>query len=236
MEHLSRRQLVKLAPGARRRWNAKRDHLLCTQGDFLDPIQPAGYEPVFALQGATHEDSSYDPEDGRHLVVAARPDGTCLTLLNSHCKLLRVWVGAGLWDGSDVLMYGALPVQRWVGVENQLSKLDWRQHTLLSAARGLLLRAQRSPEALRAATGAAISGGYLGRGLPARRALLEAASIPAHTDMLTFAFGLVRAARAGNLEPSGLSKERRNIQGIRRPDALQVFSLAAFKAALRACK
>jgi hypothetical protein len=190
-----------------------------------------GYEPVWALQGSTHEDSQWQPHEGRHLVVAARGAreddyAPAYALINSHCKLLRVWVGQGLWDGEDFLLARALPIQRWRGCEAQLRALQETWDKVLQPGESPSARAQT-----RLAMAQSVArNGYDGRGRPKAEALLEAAADGKHGDTrLDWAFALVRAGRRGNIAPS--TAGRRNVKGIRRPDAYWKIAAAAYEAA-----
>lgn len=230
MEFLTYPKLVKLAPGASKRPNAARHHLLDTQ-DFLTQIAALGFEPVWGLQGSTHEDSAWQPTEGRHLVIAARGKAQdryarAFALINSHCKLLRVWVGIGLWDGEDFLLARALPVQRWKGCEAQVAALSGSWDKVLKPAESPSAR----PQTRLAMAQAVARGGYLERNRPSPAALMEAAADGRHGDSrLDWAFALVRAARRGNIAPA--NSKNRYVKGIRRPDAYWRIAQAAYEAA-----
>lgn len=234
MEYLTPRQLQKLAPGTARRPNAKKEKLLCTV-DFLDGIK-AQYRPVFAMQGTTHRDSGGDARDGRHLVVASRDDGIALALLNSHCKLLRVWIGMGLWNGEDLLLAPqfCLPVQRWKGVNRQFEQFTNEDAvpTLHESARELQ-DATANTERMEAMSRHVAKAGYIkGRGRPNPTALANEHAVLT-SSALNFSFALVKAARLGNLAPH-IKADHRNVKGVRRPDAYWHLAKAAYVGALKA--
>jgi hypothetical protein len=232
MDTLPRKKLYDLAPAAAPRRNPDKERLIDTTV-WLDAVARKGFKPVFAMQSPTHQDAEQDPRDARHMVVVAREDGLAYTLLNSHDRLMRVWAGIGLWDGEEVLVRVTKPVQRWKGVSRE-------QWSLASAAGELEKEASRlrkvsASDAAALASRIASDGYIKGRGRPSTRALIEAAQLSAKkVSVLDAAFALVGAARRGNLEPSSAKKERRNVKGIRRPDAYHLLSLVAYKAALDA--
>lgn len=226
MSILPRKTLYEFAPAAAPRKDAATARLLDTTM-WLDAVARQGFRPVLAMQSPTHQDADQDPRSARHFVVAAREDGVAYTLLNSHDRLMRVWAGLGFYNGEDVLVRMARPVQRWRGV-------DRTQWTLEGSIRDLLLEVGTMRKAkINAAVLAdrVTKEGYIGgRGRPSVRGLLAAA----HCDSMSAldcAFSLLAAARVGNLEPSTAKNQRRNVKGIRRPDAYQNMALVCYKAA-----
>lgn len=232
MDTLPRKKLYDLAPAAAPRRNPDKERLIDT-ALWLDAVSRQGFKPVFAMQSPTHQDAEQDPRDARHMVVAARDDGLAYTLLNSHDRLMRVWAGIGLWDGEEVLLRATKPVQRWKGVNKEQWSLSTVAAELEKEANRL--RKVAASDAAALASKIAVDGYIKGRGRPSTRALLEAAQLSARkVSLLDAAFALVGAARRGNLEPSSAKKERRNVKGIRRPDAYQLLSQVAYRAALDA--
>lgn len=236
MDILTLKDIARIAPGAARRANATKDHLLCTHA-FLEGVS-AQYKPVFAMQGTTHGDSSTVPRDGRHLVVASRPDGVALALLNSHCKLLRVWIGMGLWNGEDLLLNPSLclPVQRWRGVDKQLEKFvnEKAIETVLDVKTRRDADTRAVPNFLSKLCGHVSRHGYIsGRGKPSPAALLNVADLwLPNSGMLAAAFAVVKSVRQGNIPVSGAG--RRNVKGIRRPDAYWHLAKSAYEGRLKA--
>jgi len=230
LEFLSYPRLVKLAPGASKRPNAARHHLLDSQ-DFLSQVGELGFAPVWGLQGSTHEDSDWQPTEGRHLIIAAKGRegdayAPAFALINSHCKLLRVYAGSGLWDGEDFLLAKALPIQRWKGAERQIEALNASWDKVLKPTESPSAR----PQTRLAMAQAVAKGGYLERNRPSAVALMEAAADGRHGDTrVDWAFALVRAARKGNVAPA--NKAHRFVKGIRRPDAYWNIARAAYEAA-----
>lgn len=225
MDTLTRKQLHGLAPGSAPRKNATKERLLDTE-QWLADLAKYHFHPVFAMQGSSHKDGA-DPKDGRHLVVASDAAGRAYTLLNSHDRLMRCWAGMGLWNGKDVLIGKVVPVRRWTfsigATEFDIDVESDRGQMLLTAGLRLEQAVRLSKD------------GYEGRGRPLPKALAEAVTSTltvGKASALDTAFALVGAARKGNLAPSANAPMRRNVKGIRRPDAYQRLSLAAYRAAL----
>ena len=226
MDTLTRKQLIELAPGAA----ARDDHnRLLDTTKWLDTVAKYHFEPVFAMQGKTHDDSERDRKDGRHLVVAARKDGLAYALLNSHDRLMRISVGLGLWNGEDLLLAASRPLRRWKWLE------DWTSLEFPDVERERDDRLVRTASIPKMAAAVA-KGGYLGgRGRPSPASLIDAVGEQfgpkTAVSAMNAAFCMVGAARRGNLEPA-TKKQSRNVKGIRRPDAYQFLCLAAYKSAL----
>lgn len=233
METLTLRQLLELAPGAVAVGGIPR--LLNTQAWLMD-VADHGFKPVFAMQGSSHEDGG-DPKLGRHLVVAARPDGVALTLLNSHCRLQRVWAGLGLWHNGELLLAHALAVQRWKGASVQVEQLLTCFDPIDKVSQNLIFAAPNLWGYARAVAEKIAAKGYIGgRGRPSVAALVSAIEGQRLSSRQDVACALVATARRGNLAPAGKDKSRRNVKGIRRPDAYQHLALAAWKAAIEVAK
>lgn len=207
--------LYKIAPGAKPRRNAAKERLLDTTA-WIEKAAEDGFFPVFAMQGSVHSDAEHDPKDGRHLVVVADKDGRARSLLNSHDRLMRVWTGAGYWCEGELLLSHVVPVQRWKGVAfaEDVKAEPW------PPVRGDMAR--------KIAEYVAKNGYIAGRGRPSAAALL--ATVDKGADVVLFVSQIVAAARRGNLEPSTAKNTRRNVKGVRRPDAYQHLALAAWKA------
>lgn len=224
MEPMTLAQVVKAAPGAAHRRDAKKERLLDTY-DFLTSLGPR-YRPVMAMQGTAHSDGKVSPADGRHLVVASRDDGICIALLNSHDRLQRVWVGMGLWNGEELLLGPTISVQRWRGVDEALSQFvnDDAEKGLKAGRANLSKRAKEVvgiPYSHRLAAYVSFHGYPKNRsGAPSHEGLVNSAEDSSADGIgglppLDVAFALVKAARVGNLyRPEG-----RNVKGIRSPDA-----------------
>lgn len=235
MDTLTRKQLIELAPGAAPRKNAAKERLIDTSA-WLDNVAEAGFEPVMAMQGSTHEDAERDPKNGRHLVVAANSQGVAVTLLNSHDRLMRVWSGAGHWWEGELLLADVSPIQRW-----KFCDVKWVPGVMTDVLKDAMDRlfAKTATSATEDHMAEAIAKeGYLGgRGRPSWRDLQDASRSGAvfRRSVGQAAFAMVAAGRLGNLAPA-TKKQARRIKGIRRPDAYQHLALAAYRAAMEACK
>lgn len=238
MDYLTQKQLLELAPGAASRTVEERKYLIDTQewaDSYLRGASGRDFRPVFAMQGASHEDAGHDPSIGRHLVVLAHDSGAAWSLLNSHDRLMRCWLGAGYWVDGELLLAAVHP----------LSRRSWKQDTFeielpdIGAQLRAMEKSLRKGHSLELASRIAKEGYIRGRGRPSAQALHDAAPIwqsDTRHDYLHTAASLVAAARKGNLAPSTNAKTRRNVKGIRRPDAYQHLALAAWKAAVELAK
>jgi hypothetical protein len=216
-QHLTPKELLQLAPGAAPRKNAKKERLLDTS-KWVAWAATEGYHPVIAMQGTTHEDAGHDPRDGRHLVVCGAADGHAVALLNSHDRLMRVWVGRGFWLGGELLLASVSPRRRTDESPLHLDIVDLPGAYLFDRH-----------EVVRKI----VDTGYIkGRLKPSWKAVDARLRLPERPQSWLVASDVVRVLSEGNIEPSTHKNTRRNVKGIRRPDAYWHLAQAAWRAIL----
>lgn len=235
MKYLTRQEVAKSAPGAARRKNAARERLLDTQ-EWLDELEKSGFRPAFAMQGSTHDDAGHAPRDGRHIVVAEK-GGVAYALLNSHDRLMRVWGGVGVFGRDELMLHSVAPLQRWRWRQNWESFATSKLEAEIEEAvrtNSVVLKPDLTPLFIERTAREIAREGYIqDRGRPSARALSDIAQ-KQNKDWTPLLVGLtiVGLCRAGNIPPSTHQTTRRNVKGIRRPDAYWHLAQAAWKASL----
>lgn len=236
MQYLTPSILRSNAPAAQRL--PQSDDKLLNTAAFLKHIGGMGYKPVFATQGTPHVDSD-SALKSRHLVVAAKDNGQCLAILNSHTVWRRAWLGAGYsWgDPADEALFllGAIvPLARWRGYDEPLTKLtglqdglrcvwddlgDWRPEVHQVRWMGKKMASAAYFKGHRKPLLAAVHGGL-------------ASTATARTYMVQ----MYRRIIGGGLppEPTGKFLPPRKLKPIISPDALMLASNAAFRAGVAA--
>ena len=217
MTYLSTADLLAAAPAAAARPDAIENKLLDTAKWLADEQRLYDRRPVYAIQGTGHGDAKVArPEDGRHLVITAGDVPTSSLLLNSHTKDRRSRVAIGHWNGESFLIAASLPVQRWKGYSEQITRLgaeDFHGNVYV-------LRARLSDWRPQSATVKE----FLDRVLP--RIYKKGQNRPSTAfllgvlggSMTDVCHGLMARIMAGNM-PSA-KRGRRNVKGMQRPDAL----------------
>lgn len=239
MNYLTPSALREFAPAAQRL--PQSDDNLINTGRFLRHIDGLGYKPVFAAQGTPHKDSDTELKS-RHLVVAAKPSGECLAILNSHTIWRRAWMGAGFWYGaadaepkSWFLLGAVVPLPRWKGYEPPLEKLLALQTSLKTAHEALGAWRPNIHEVRWLAKKIASTAYFKDHRKPLVRSLYEDLQSENWT-MRSALFYMYRLAVEGGLppEPNGRLKPLRKLKPIIAPDALMLASNATWQAGMAA--
>lgn len=226
MQYLTPQALTKAAPAAQR-LREKSLTLLDTTAFLRHIGRDRGYLPVLAAQGTHHEDASYGPAKGRHLVVAADQRGNALILLNSHTVHRKAWMGAGFvaTHGERPLFVvgAAIPVARWRGFAEPLAELDkWRPS--LQEVKKSLTDWRPGLDGVSRFANAYADAAYL-----AKKASPAAFSDIRPRDGYDMMFLMLEKALDGNVEPA--DPNARRLKPIKGPDALMHAANQAFRVA-----
>lgn len=238
MNYLTPSALREFAPAAQRL--PQSDDKLINTGRFLRHIDGLGYKPVFAAQGTPHKDSDTELKS-RHLVVAAKANGECLAILNSHTIWRRAWLGAGFWyggagPGAHFLLGAVVPLPRWKGYEPPLEKLLALQFGLKTAHEALGAWRPTAHEVRWLGKKIASTAYFKDHRKPLVKALYEGIEKPETWSMRTVVFYMYRLIVEGGLppEPAGKVIPPRKLKPIIAPDALMLASSASFQAGMAA--
>jgi len=229
METLSPYQLTRAAPAAAGRRDATKNKLLDTPV-FARAVATYDFQPVFATQAATHVDAKIARKnDGRHLVVFARPTGGALILVNSHTKDRKVRLGVGSWeaDGGIFRVGAEMSLQRWKSiVEPVETALGWLDP--LKEVENVLGDWSPTAPTMISYAGQIVRRAYLdGRSRPRPTVFSDAMK---GETMLAAAFIATKLLREGGLPAA--TKGCRRIKGIQMPDALFTASKVVFQSAV----
>ncbi len=236
MNYLTPSALREFAPAAHRQ--PQSDDKLINTGAFLRHIGTLGYKPVFAAQGTPHKDSDTELKS-RHLVVAAKDNGQCLAILNSHTVWRRAWLGAGthFGNGPGFLLGAVVPLPRWKGYDAPLEKLLALQEPLNQASASLGAWRPTNHEVRWLAKRIASTAYFKDHRKPLVKGLYGDMNNDGLTwTMRTAVYFMYRLIVEGGLspEPTGKVTPPRKLKPIISPDALMLASSAAFQAGMAA--